>query len=230
LRRRPGIKREASRHFASQKNPDAPALEIAERKSHFRDHASAGEYDMAYTRKIEPSDVVSFWFAEETKPNWFEASEEFDAELRKRFGAAYLAARGGQLDEWAEDPGSALALVLLLDQIPRNIHRNTPEAFATDTKALNLAKQAIEHGHDMALPQEQRQFLYLPFMHSEQLAEQERGMELYGPLGLAVPLDFMRAHRDIIARFGRFPHRNRILGRANTEEEEAFLKLPGSHF
>lgn len=185
---------------------------------------------MVHAVKIQPSDVVSFWFAEETKPNWFEGNEQFDAELRKRFGAAYMAARSGQLDDWAKDPRSALALVLLLDQIPRNIYRNTPEAFATDAQALNLAKQAMDHGHDMALTPEQRQFFYLPFMHSEQLAEQERGMELYGALGLAEPLDFMRAHRDIIARFGRFPHRNRILGRANTDEEEAFLKRPDSHF
>ena len=180
--------------------------------------------------KTEPSDVVSFWFADETKPNWFEGNDEFDAELEKRFGAAYEAARSGQLDAWAENPQSALALILLLDQIPRNIHRNTPEAFATDAQALALAKQAIERGFDTALTAEQRQFLYLPFMHSEQLAEQERGVELYSALGVAEPLDFMRRHRDIIARFGRFPHRNKILGRASSDEEEAFLKLPGSHF
>ncbi len=185
---------------------------------------------MEHTGKIQPSDVVSFWFAEETKPNWFEGNEEFDAELRRRFGAAYMAARSGQFDGWGEDPRSVLALVLLLDQIPRNIHRNTPEAFATDAQALDLAKRAIEQGYDTALTPEQRQFLYLPFMHSEQLAEQERGMELYEALGLEVPLDFMRQHRDIIARFRRFPHRNRILGRTSTDEEEAFLKTPGSHF
>jgi uncharacterized protein (DUF924 family) len=179
---------------------------------------------------IGPSELLSFWFSEEVKPKWFEASDAFDAELRERFGLAARRAGEGALDGWAAAPEGLIALIILLDQIPRNIHRGTPAAFATDARALRLARAAVANGIDRQLTDAQRGFLYLPFMHSEDLAAQEEGMALYGALGNEPALDYMRRHRDIIARFGRFPHRNDILGRTSTPEEIAFLEQPGSRF
>jgi uncharacterized protein (DUF924 family) len=179
---------------------------------------------------VTPADVVDYWFSEEIKPKWFDGGAAFDAELRGRFLDAWQAAGTGALDHWTATPQGLLALVILLDQIPRNCHRGTPDAFATDASALRWAKWAVAQGVDRGLSDEQRQFLYLPFMHSEVLADQEEGMALYAALGLASPLDYMRQHRDIIARFGRFPHRNEFLGRSSTPEEVEFLKQPGSRF
>lgn len=177
-----------------------------------------------------PDDVLAFWFSERAKTYWFASSADFDAECRARLGAASEAAAAGGLDGWAATAEGALALVILLDQMPRNIHRGTPAAFATDAKALALADAAIARGHDTALPPERRNFLYLPFQHSEALADQERGMRLYAAADMAEGLAWMRKHHDIIVRFGRFPHRNAVLGRPSTPEEEAFLKQPGSSF
>jgi uncharacterized protein (DUF924 family) len=185
---------------------------------------------MSMDRQITPSDVLDYWFSDETRPKWFEGDEKFDDELRRRFIGAWDEARKGGLDHWTATPEGTLALVILLDQIPRNCHRGVPDAFSTDPLALHWAKWAVEQGLDRGLGAEHRQFLYLPFMHSEQLADQEHGMTLYTALGLPSPLDYMRQHRDIIARFGRFPHRNEILGRESTPEEIEFLKQPGSRF
>ena len=179
---------------------------------------------------ITPSDIVSYWFSDETRPKWFEGGPDFDEELRRRYAGAWEEARQDAFDHWTATPEGVLALVILLDQIPRNIHRGTPAAFSTDPQARHWAKWAVEQGMDQRLGQEQRQFLYLPFMHSEMLEDQEEGMALYTALGLEMQLDYMRRHRDIIARFGRFPHRNDILGRASTPEEIEFLTQPGSRF
>jgi uncharacterized protein (DUF924 family) len=140
------------------------------------------------------------------------------------------AATEGALDGWAQTPQGALALVILLDQFPRNIHRGTPGAFSGDSRALSTAKAAIAEGFDATTPPETRNFFYLPFMHSEAFAEQERGMALYATNDVADGLKYMTLHRDIIARFGRFPHRNAILGRLSTQEELDFLQQPGSSF
>ncbi len=148
----------------------------------------------------------------------------------RRFGALLLKAKQGELVHWAETPDGALALVILFDQLSRNIHRGTPEAFAADVLALATAKHAIFQGHDLRLSPEGRGFLYLPFEHSEVLADQDKGVALFEALGSEELLDYMRRHRDIIARFGRFPHRNAILGRSSTAEEIEFLKQPGSSF
>ncbi len=180
--------------------------------------------------ELTPEAVLSFWFSEAVKPKWFKPDEAFDAELKERFGPALNEVRSGQLDAWAETPAGALARIILLDQIPRNIYRGSPDAFASDAQALAAAKQAVSRGFDAGLSPEGRQFLYLPFMHSENLADQDEGMALYAALGLDEPLDYMRQHRDVIARFGRFPHRNEILGRSSTAEELAFLDEPGSRF
>ena len=173
-------------------------------------------------RAAEPGDVVSFWLTQSEKV-WFTADPTFDAEVLSRFAALVEQAKSGALDDWADDPEGSLALVILLDQMTRNIYRDTAEMFAADGKALAVAKRAIERGFDMDLPKEKRRWLYMPFMHSEDLADQERSIELFDGSEMAASLPFAVEHADIIRRFGRFPHRNAILGRQTTPEEAAFL-------
>lgn len=175
-------------------------------------------------------EILNFWFSDPVRKKWFEADREFDAELKERFGALFDKAAAGDFEEWRETAAGAVALIILLDQIPRNIHRGTPMAFRGDAHALEIAREVVARGDDTALPQAHRQMLYMPFMHSEDLPAQEEGVRLFQDLGDDYSLDFMKRHRDIIARFGRFPHRNAILGRPSTEEELEFLKQPGSSF
>lgn len=171
-------------------------------------------------------EIVSFW--EEAGPDrWFAKDEAFDAEIRARFVDTYRAAAAGELDEWEALPRGALALLILLDQFPRNMFRGTREAYRTDATALLLAERAIETGHDRAFDPPLRRFFYLPFTHAEDLAAQERGVALNEAAGDEDGATWARHHRDIVARFGRFPHRNAILGRPTTAEEEAFLKENG---
>jgi uncharacterized protein (DUF924 family) len=175
-------------------------------------------------------DVLGFWFATSSKAHWFERSDAFDVEVRSRLGPLHERAMAGEIDGWASNPKGLLALVILFDQVPRNIHRGTPLAFATDAKALALARLAVDRGLDTGFETDERLFLYLPFEHSEQLADQERSVALFRALGDANYLDYAIRHRDVIARFGRFPHRNAVLGRASTAAERAFLEEPGSAF
>ena len=175
-------------------------------------------------------DLLAFWFEPGGERRWFEADPAFDAQLRQRFTDLVLQAASGELAASVGEPRGALALCLALDQLPRNIWRRTPRAFAYDRLARNAASAALEAGHDRALAAQERLFVYLPFQHSEDLADQERSVRLFAELGDAELLDYAVRHRDIIARFGRFPHRNAILGRASTAEEIAFLREPGSRF
>ena len=175
-------------------------------------------------------DVLDFWFSPASKAHWFERSDAFDAAVADRLGPWHDKAASGEIDGWAVEPAGLLALVILLDQVPRNIHRGTPRAFATDAKALALARLAVDQGLDEGLDLDQRLFLYLPFEHAEQLADQERSVALFRAMGDAHYLDYAIRHRDIVVRFGRFPHRNAILGRPSTAEELAFLEQPGSWF
>jgi adenylate cyclase len=177
-----------------------------------------------------PDELLAFWFGPGTSERWFAKDPEFDAELERRFGALAAAAAEGRLARWADTPRGALALVLLLDQLPRNLHRGTPAAFAQDARAREATARAIGAGFDAELTPAERLFLYLPFEHSEDPADQERAVELIGALGNPEWTDYAARHRDVIARFGRFPHRNAALGRASTPEEEAFLREPGSSF
>jgi len=181
--------------------------------------------------------LLDFWFgAPDTTEHgtfreiWFQKDDTFDAEVRARFAADHGRAARGELDSWAATPRGALALVMLLDQVPRNVFRNSPDAFATDAQALEIAKQAIRDGHDTALSPMERLFLYLPFQHAEDLVEQERSLALYDRLGLDGPQTYAQRHHEIIARFGRFPHRNAALGRETTEAERLFLLEPDSSF
>ena len=171
------------------------------------------------------SAIVAFW-TEAGPGRWFKKDAAFDDQFRVQFAAEHDAAASGLLDDWATTAEGALALMILLDQYPRNSFRGTARMFATDPLALSGAKQAIAHGFDTAIDPALRSFMYLPFMHSERLAEQDRALELYAPLG-AESERFAVIHRDIILRFGRFPHRNALLGRTTTAQEQAFLDSGG---
>lgn len=166
-------------------------------------------------------DIVDFW-RNAGPERWFAKNEAFDAEFGGRFLAAHEAAARGDLDHWAHDAEGALALLVLLDQFPRNTWRGNARMLATDAKALAIARQAIESGLDLKAGEDLRRFFYLPFMHSESLDDQQRSVELNAALD-ANTQRFAVLHRDIIARFGRFPHRNRLLGRASSAEEQRFL-------
>jgi uncharacterized protein (DUF924 family) len=169
--------------------------------------------------------VIAFW-REAGPDRWFAKDEAFDQRFRAQCLALHEEAARGDLDSWLADPSGALALVLLLDQFPRNCFRGTPRMFATDAAARAVASAAIEAGHDRAIDPDLRVFLYLPFEHSEDPADQERAVALIAPLGPEL-LSYAEAHRDIIRRFGRFPHRNAILGRETTPEEQRFLDEGG---
>ncbi len=172
-----------------------------------------------------PSDVVAFW-CDAGAAKWFAKDEAFDAAIRERFEAAHHAAARGELATWAVTWEGALALLLLLDQFPRNLFRGSAHAFATDPMALSLAKAAIAAGHDQQAPAELRVFFYLPFEHSETLADQDRCVALCTALDAVSGTEWIKwakLHRDIVARFTRFPHRNAMLGRESTAEELQFL-------
>jgi uncharacterized protein (DUF924 family) len=187
-------------------------------------------------------EVLDFWFGAPdaagqlaTREAWFKKDPAFDATIRQRFGGLVQAALRGELADWERDPLSALALVVVLDQFPRNACRESAGAFAGDALALALARRLVGAGQDRALQGVQRQFVYLPFEHSEDLGDQHEALRLFDQLGrdhpeLAGLLEWARRHHDIVARFGRFPHRNAALGRASTAEEAEFLKQPGSGF
>ena len=187
---------------------------------------------------MTPDDVLAFWFAdgaEQFRDAWFRADPAFDAECRVRFGGLLEAARAGSLDAWAATPRGALALVIVLDQFSRNIHRGTPDAFAADPRALALARAAVARDDDRTLKPIERMFLYLPFEHAENLADQDISVRLFETLrgrydSADLAIDYAERHRDVIRRFGRFPHRNAILGRESTPEELAYLAESDSGF
>jgi uncharacterized protein (DUF924 family) len=181
--------------------------------------------------KPEPIDaILRYWFEELSPKNWFKVDEARDAEIERRFRRTYEELTAGVPQSWLAEPEGYLAAILVLDQFPRNMFRGTPRAFATDDVALTLAKRAIAQGKDMLVPPERRAFIYLPFQHAEDEADQARSVELFTALGNQLNLDFALRHKEIIDRFGRFPHRNKILGRKSTDKEQEFLKQPGSSF
>ncbi|QUD90000.1 DUF924 family protein [Phenylobacterium montanum] len=177
-----------------------------------------------------PADVIGFW-TKAGPARWFDKSDAFDQEIRERFEAAHHAAARGEFAGWGETAEGALALLLLLDQFPRNLFRGSAHAFATDPLARRIAERAIAAGHDLATGVQLRQFFYLPFEHSEALADQDRCLELMLGLDRATGDEdwskWANIHRDIIVRFGRFPHRNTAFGRQTTPEEQAFLDSGG---
>lgn len=198
---------------------------------------------------VLPEHVLDFWFgapgsaaevAGRQRKLWFGKSPENDQAVIDRFAGTLAAAAAGQLDHWASTPRSRLALVIVLDQFPHHIHRDRAEAFATDSQALALSLDALAAGEAQQLTPIECVFLYLPLEHAESLAMQDRSVALYETLANEAAaderalfdgfLDYARKHRDVVARFGHFPHRNAILGRPSTEDELEFLKQPGSRF
>lgn len=196
-----------------------------------------------------PATVLDFWFgnagddtatAQAQQKLWWSKNETVDADIRERFADLVEAAAAGKFEHWAQDARGRLALILLFDQFPRNMYRNTPRAFAYDPLACKLALAGIAAGADRKLRTIERVFFYLPLEHGESAELQERCVALFTALAAGVPaadrktfqgyVDYAVRHRDVIHRFGRFPHRNHILGRASTPEETAFLKQPGSSF
>jgi uncharacterized protein (DUF924 family) len=185
-------------------------------------------------------DVLDFWFAEANAAHWFSTDAGFDAQIRERFGEAAEAAAADRLDDWAATPSGWLALLILLDQFPRNLYRNDPRAWAADASAQRVALSGLARGDDRQLPAVQRVFAYLPLEHAEDPALQRRSVALFEALAAeAEPgwralfedyLDYARRHHQVIARFGRFPHRNAVLGRPSTPEELHYLAQPGAGF
>ncbi len=181
--------------------------------------------------------ILDFWFGsdESARAIWFAKDPHFDAEIAQRFGPQVEAALRGELRDWQDAPASALACIVLLDQFTRNIYRDTPRAFAGDSLALAAARTMVSARQDEALPPVQRSFVYLPFEHAEDMTAQDEAVRLFAQLGVAAPslagyVKYAQQHRAIIERFGRFPHRNAVLGRPSSAEETAFLQLPGSRF
>lgn len=174
--------------------------------------------------------VLTFWFEEISPQQWWVKDQELDDLIRQRFLACLEQARCGELYAWRQQPKGRLAEVIVLDQFSRNLYRDTPDAFAQDAMALVLAQEAIAAGAEQALSPIERNFLYMPFMHSESKLIHKWAERLYKENGLAENYDFELRHKVIIDRFGRYPHRNKILGRESTEEEMEFLKQPGSGF
>ena len=176
--------------------------------------------------EIAATDVLAFW-RDAGASKWFNGGAEFDDECRSRFLDAHFAAARLELMHWADDVESVLALVLLLDQIPRNVFRGSAHAFATDGLAREVARTAIDAGFDGRIDVPMRLFFYMPFEHSEEMNDQDRAVELISAMGDANYTDYARRHRDVIARFGRFPHRNAVLGRSGAPVEQAWLEAGG---
>lgn len=200
-------------------------------------------------RLADIEDVLEFWFGrgrtarevvDEKGTLWWSKNDSLDQAITLRFAATSAAVASGELTRWAESPRGLLASIICTDQFPRNMHRDAPQAFSCDPIALDLAKRCVDGGAARRLRPILRVFAYLPFEHSEELDEQVRAVALYRELAASVDqdetelfnhhLDFARRHHDIIERFGRFPHRNRVLGRPSTDEERAFLEQPDSSF
>ena len=176
-------------------------------------------------------EVLGFWFGELGPDDWFGGGEVVDARIRERFLALHEALRDeGVPESWRATARGLLAAVIALDQLPRNLYRDDKRAFAADAAALGLAKEALARRFDREMSEDERKFLYLPFEHSEDPAEQARSVALFSALGDEVSLDYAKQHKVVIDRFGRFPHRNAALGRPSTPEEIEFLKEPGSSF
>lgn len=177
-----------------------------------------------------PDDIIHFWFNEIDPKAWFDNDSEFDALIKQRFEPLLIQAKQGELYHWRITPQGRLAEIIILDQFSRNIYRDTPQAFAADPMALALAQEAVAAGADQQLNVSYVSFLYIPYMHSESRAIHEVALILFSREAVTANLPFEQRHKAIIDRFGRYPHRNHILGRRSTPEEVAFLQQPGSRF
>ena len=176
------------------------------------------------------NNILNFWFEECSPKQWWTKDEAFDQQCRERFLALHAQAAAGELAHWRDQAEGRLAEIIILDQFSRNIFRDTPAAFAYDGMALALAQEAVRSGADQQLNTQQRQFIYMPYQHSESALVHEQSLRLFTELGDEEILDYERQHKRIIDRFGRYPHRNQILDRESTAEELAFLQEPNSSF
>lgn len=176
------------------------------------------------------NEIIKFWFKEITPAQWWKKSDDFDQLIRDRFSKIHTKATHCELYEWRKDAKGRLAEIIVLDQFSRNMFRDSPLAFSNDQMALTLAQEAISQGADKLLEPVERGFLYLPFMHSESLAIHHVAIQLYSQQGSESTLEWEIKHKNIIEQFGRYPHRNDVLGRASTREEIDFLQQPGSNF
>lgn len=175
-------------------------------------------------------DILKFWFEELKSHQWFEKSDEIDQQIKERFNEVHAQAIAGELEDWRENALGRVAEIIVIDQFSRNIFRGHKESFLYDPIALVLAQEALNNKADEALSSEKKAFLYMPFMHSESMLIHRRAMELYSQPGLEYNLEFEKKHLDIIEKFGRYPHRNEILGRESTPEEKEYLKDPNAGF
>lgn len=179
---------------------------------------------------IDYNEILSFWFEEIPSEKWWVKDEEFDLTIKSKFGLVHTSAAKAELYTWRSHPRGRLAEIIVLDQFSRNLFRGGPKAFENDSMSLALSQEAIRQGAHEALAGSQRAFLYMPFMHSESLLIQRKSLELFSEKGLEENYDFAKRHFEIIERFGRYPHRNKILGRTSTKEELEFLTTPNSSF
>ena len=170
-----------------------------------------------------PREIVDYWFSAPVAKLWFKSTPEFDREIRERYERLWQRARDGELEHWRDSAIGCLALVIVLDQFPLNMFRDEARSYSTEQLAVEVAPHAIDRGYDRELEGKQKAFLYMPFMHSETIEDQERALRLFDQPGLEDNLRFARHHHDIVRRFGRFPHRNRALGRASTAAEVEYL-------
>jgi len=168
-------------------------------------------------------EILDFWFSDEVRKLWFKSTPEFDALLRERFEALWTRASSGELDDWLQSAAGCLALVLVLDQFPLNMFRGQAQSFVSEAQSREVARLAIDKGFDQDIEPGSRAFLYMPFMHSEVLADQQLALQLFAQPGLEDNLRFARHHHDIVEKFGRFPHRNEALGRESSESEIEYL-------
>lgn len=168
-------------------------------------------------------DLLDYWFSEEVKKYWFNSTPEFDQQLRESYADLWQQAANGELDFWCESPDGCLALVILLDQFPLNMFRGTAKSFSTEQQSRDVARLAIEKNFDSQLPIKQKAFLYMPFMHSENLDDQAEALKLFDQPGLGDNLRFARHHHGIVEKYGRFPHRNDVLGRQSSKAEIEYL-------
>ena len=179
---------------------------------------------------VNPQDILDFWFVEHSYQDWYSGGAAFDQKIKDRFCDVHTKATKGELYLWRDTPEGRLAEIIILDQFSRQLFRHSADAFAYDGMALALAQETVRAGDDQKLPAARRHFVYLPYMHSESLAIHDEAVRLYEALGNEDGLLFEHKHRVIIERFGRYPHRNKVLGRESTAEEVAFLAAPGSSF
>jgi uncharacterized protein (DUF924 family) len=192
--------------------------------------AFASFYSSKMSSLPTSTDVLTFWFKELSPPQWFTKSSELDMTITARFSALHTAAAKGEICSWRSSPEGCLAEIIILDQFSRNIYRDNPKAFAQDQLALELAQLAVGQGFDEKVSVQCKMFLYMPFMHSEKIEHHAEALKLFAQDGLEHALEFEKKHLAIIEKFGRYPHRNKILGRESTQEELEFLEGPDSSF